>query len=71
MITLPFMQHIQKQLDDILEIVTFIRDNGATKEELSTLREDMQTEFAHVREEIITHVDGFIGLHQKLDTELA
>jgi archaellum component FlaC len=33
--------------------------------------DDVDAEFKKVREEIIDHVDGFVGLHQHLEIELA
>ena len=68
-----------KVLHDILAIVTFIKDNAATKEELAKSLNNLRFEFdkklnaatGQLRNEIITHVDGFIGLHKKLDTEYA
>ncbi|KKQ40646.1 MAG: hypothetical protein US58_C0014G0008 [Candidatus Magasanikbacteria bacterium GW2011_GWA2_37_8] len=33
--------------------------------------EEQKEEFRKVREEIINHVDGFVGLHQHLESELA
>ena len=66
-------------LHDILDIVTFIKDNAATKEELARGLNNLRFEFdkklnattGELRNEIINHVDGFIGLHKKLDTEYA
>lgn len=98
------LQH--KKIDDILEIVTFLRDTATTKTELDDVRSRMMQElrnidarfdaidaqfehvnaqfdginvrFEHVDEKfvktedaIISHVDGFVGLHKGLDTELA
>jgi len=48
---------------DILEIVSFLKDEMVGREELDTKLNNLKTE-------ITTHVDSFIGLHQKLDLEL-
>ncbi len=53
----------QKTLDDIFEIVTFIKDNAVTKNEF-------ETRLTEIKTEIMTHIDSFVVLHQKLDTEL-
>lgn len=58
--------------NEILEIVTFLKDNAATKQELAVVRDQMVTKLEldnkldKVKSEIMTHMDGFIGLHQKL-----
>lgn len=64
-------------LKDILEIVNFLKDNSATKTEVGelenkfeNLRQETRSEFKKVGEEIISHVDGFVGLHQHLEIEL-
>lgn len=66
----------EQTLNEILEIVGFLKDNMAMKEELEFVRENMVTKgefeskLTEVKTEIMTHVDSFIVLHQKLDTEL-
>src|SRR3990167_10799031 len=75
-------------LKEILEIVHFLKDNGATSQEVKDIRTELKAETGGVRaeihqlslnvdlklntvkSEIMTHVDGFVVLHQKLDTEL-
>lgn len=57
-----------KILNEILETVIFLKDNAVTKNELEEKLSAVKTE---LRNEIITHVDGFITLHKKLDTEYA
>lgn len=52
-----------KTAKDILEIVEFLKDNMVT-------RDEMKDEISLAKTEIMTHMDGFIGLHQKLDLEL-
>ncbi|MCX6745890.1 MAG: hypothetical protein NTX00_02615 [Candidatus Parcubacteria bacterium] len=87
------MVNQDKNLKDILETVSFIKDNAATKEDLEKfatkddlerfatkddldfLKEEMLNEFdnrlAETKDEIITKIDAFVVLNQKLDTELA
>jgi hypothetical protein len=75
----------EKALKEILETVSFLRDHAVTKEEaalksdLEAIRSEMalksdleaiRSEMAAMKGEIITHIDGFVVLHQKLDTEL-
>lgn len=72
-------------LKDILEIVNFLKDNAVTKQEFNSFKGEVSQrfvsidqrfdavdqEFKKVREEIIDHVDGFIGLYQHQEIELA
>lgn len=53
----------EKKIDDMVEILQFL------KEEMVT-RQDLDVKLTNVKSEIMTHMDGFIGLHQKLDLEL-
>ncbi|MBI4262374.1 hypothetical protein HY624_02515 [Candidatus Uhrbacteria bacterium] len=57
-------------MEDILEIVTFLKDNGVTQSELDRRLNEVRAEITAAKSEIMTHVDSFIVLHQKLDTEL-
>ena len=90
----PMSDAQNKTLNDILETVTFIKENAATNGELTGLEERMTKKFTgleqrmegrfmHLEEqmttkedlttaktEIMTHVDDFITLHRKLETEL-
>lgn len=61
-----------KTLQDILEIVQFIKDNAASKADLDRFptKIDLETRLTEVKTELMTHIDSFIVLHQKLDTEL-
>ncbi|HAL50018.1 MAG: hypothetical protein UU40_C0010G0013 [Candidatus Uhrbacteria bacterium GW2011_GWD2_41_121] len=74
-----------KTAKDILEIVGFLKDNMVCREEMDQKFEQMDQKFeqmdrrfelrldqklTEVKSEIMTHMDGFIGLHQKLDLEL-
>ena len=70
-----------KIMRDILEAVVFLKDHAVTREELvdqivglkGDLLAQMETlveeRLTSVKDEILTHVDSFIVLHQKLDTE--
>jgi hypothetical protein len=72
-------------IQEILEVVQFLKDHGATSQEvnevraevgevraeLGQFRRDVDNRFVTMRSEIIGHVDGLVVLHQKLDTELA
>mgnify|MGYP006916516920 CR=1 FL=1 len=67
-----------RKMGDILEIVNFLKDNSVTKDEFQqhvgefqSFKEQTTEEFRKVRSEIIDHVDGFVGLHQHLEIELA
>jgi len=57
----------EKQLQDILETVEFLRDNAVTKE---YFEEKLEEKLIETKNELMTHIDTFIGLHQKLDIEL-
>jgi len=73
-----------KIIQDILEIVTYLKDNSVTRDEFFDFKKEVNERFTHVdeqfahvdeqfrsvREDVISHVDHFIGLHNKLDTEL-
>lgn len=72
------MEEENKKIDDILEILNFLKDNSVTKDEFQehvgefdNFREQQKEEFRKVRSEIIDHVDGFVGLHKHLEVELA
>lgn len=58
----------EQTLKDILEIVQFMQSEMATKQDLASFatRDDL----LKVKSDVVSHVDGFIGLHQKLDIEL-
>ena len=49
---------------EILTIVQFLKDNMVSKEEF-------ESRLTEAKSEILTHMDSFVVLHQKLDTELA
>lgn len=65
-------------LQDIFEVVNFLKDNAVTKAEFNDFKSEVNQrfdgvdkEFKKVREEIIEHVDAFVGLHKDLESELA
>lgn len=79
-------EEIQKTLKEILEIVHFMKDTFATREELYEVRDELQsqfyseikharnqlrTEIKHTRDEMINHVDGFIQLHNNHEAEIS
>jgi hypothetical protein len=74
----------KEQISAILEIVEFLRDNMATKQDVEQLRAETKQEFANVRREMATkqdiadfrsevleHIDGFAHQNQKFDQEVA
>lgn len=61
------MSNQEPTIKDIFEIVEFIRDNGATKDDIASVRR----EISELRNEVISHVDAFVGLYQKHEAELA
>lgn len=67
-------------LQDILDIVHFMRDNMVTKKELKEELRDFATkkdlerfatkqEVETLKSDLITHIDGFVVLHKTLDLE--
>jgi len=58
-------------LQDILETVQFIRDHGATKDDLAQVEHRLDAKISRVHHEMIEHVDGFVALYQKHEVELA
>jgi len=89
----------EKNIKDILDIVSFIKDNAANKEDLKhfvtkedldrfatkedlerfATKEDLENfvtkgyfeeKLNETKNELMNHIDTFIGLHQKLDIEL-
>lgn len=92
----------EETIQDILEVVTYLKDNmmskeeGATKEDLKNfatkddlanfatkddlleIREELHgfvtqdyldNKLFEIKNELMNHIDGFIGLHHKLDIE--
>lgn len=53
----------EQAINEILEIVEFMKDNMVT-------REEHRGSLFEVKSEIMSHVDSFMHLHNKLDTEL-
>ena len=66
---------MENETKEILEIVKFLKDNAVVRSDLEQSQREQTISFEQsqhgLKEEIMTHMDGFIALHQKLDTELA
>lgn len=70
----------EQAINDILEIVGAIKDSMVTHDELDArlvgiesrmvTRDEFHQALFDVKSEIMGHVDSFIHLHNKLDTEL-
>lgn len=63
----------QKQLDDILEIVTFVRDNAVNKADFEELKNDvngMKQEIGGIKQEI-QHIKSTMVTKDYLDDKLA
>ncbi|MBU0531835.1 hypothetical protein KJ910_05100 [Patescibacteria group bacterium] len=54
---------VKEDVKDMQVTVEFIKDNAAAKS-------DVEAMVSTAKSEIVTHVDGFIGLHKKLEVEL-
>jgi len=82
------MKEENTQINEILEVVNFIKDNAASKEDLRILENkfdsldskvdsldskvnSLDAKIDAVKNDMITHVDGFISLHQKNELEIA
>jgi len=79
------MESNNQMLQDIFEVVNFIKDNAVTKTEFNDFKfevnqrfdgvdkrfDGVDREFKQVREEMVEHVDAFVGLHKDLESELA
>lgn len=70
----------EQAINDILEIVGAIKDSMVTHDELDArlismesrmvARDEFHQTLFDVKSEIMGHVDSFIHLHNKIDTEL-
>ncbi|MCR4313993.1 MAG: hypothetical protein NUV84_01970 [Candidatus Uhrbacteria bacterium] len=73
----------EQAINDILEIVSAIKDSMVTREEFDSrsismesrmdrmvTRDEFHELLFETRSEIMSHVDSFMHLHNKLDTEL-
>ncbi len=70
---------------EVFEVVTFIKDNAATKDDIvelkkeirrldikiDTVKEDLEEKINSVRNEVLDHVDGFIGIAKKQEQEFS
>ena len=57
-------QRRDEALDEVLEIVRYIKDTSVTRKEL-------HKEIRGLRNEMIDHIDGFMKLHQNHEAELS
>lgn len=77
------MKKKKATIEEVLEVVEFLKDNMVSKHEFEDVVEtieflkdnmvnknELEEKFTEIKSEIMNHMDGFIGLHQKLDTEL-
>ncbi len=72
------MEKLEKKLDDVVEMVTFLKDSAITRNEFQGALLGMREEISgaikesedRIKTEVMTHIDTFIALHQKLDLEL-
>ncbi len=55
---------LRTETQETREVVDFLKDHMVSRDELDSRLSEMKSE-------IISHINGFIILHQKLDTELA
>ncbi|MFA5813052.1 MAG: hypothetical protein WC862_00870 [Patescibacteria group bacterium] len=93
----PTIKDVLQELKENREIIEFIRDNAATKDDIADIRREMATkddiadirrematkddlrlvktelrqEIQDAKNEMLTHVDAFVGLYQKHEQELA
>ncbi|OGH93869.1 MAG: hypothetical protein A2538_03335 [Candidatus Magasanikbacteria bacterium RIFOXYD2_FULL_41_14] len=79
------MEDNNQMLQDIFQVVNFLKDNAIIKTEFDDFKSEVNQrfngvdkrfdmvdlEFKKVREEVIEHVDAFVGLHKDLESELA
>jgi len=60
------------ELGEVRDEVTQVRDEVTqVRSDLHDFKHTVDEKLTEVKSDIITHVDGIIILHQKLDTELA
>lgn len=52
----------QATLEEVLEVVEFIRDNAVSKQDLAVA-------LAKTENRIMTHIDAIVTMHTKLDEE--
>ncbi len=65
------------EINDVLEIVQFIKENAASKQDLIALEvrfdkkiDVVRDEMKEMKNELIGHIDSFTKLYEKLDHEL-
>ena len=62
------VKSLRELVETNTESIEFIKEHAVTKDEM---KEEMKKEHEKLRNEIIEHVDGFVGLYKKHDSELA
>lgn len=65
------MSVLKEDVSTLKEDMAFMKDNAVSIDEFNDFKQEVRGEFVKVREEIISHVDGFVNLHKNLDTEQA
>lgn len=60
------------EIQQILEIVQFMQENMATKDDIAQVRSEMATkdEMREMESRLMEHIDGFAQQNQKFDQEL-
>ena len=58
------MKRQKATIENVLEIVEFLKENMLSRDEFE---EKLKKKLTEMKNEIMNHMDGFIGLHQKLD----
>jgi hypothetical protein len=63
-------------IDDVMQVVLFIADNAATKDDLQEVRDGLslfatKEDFSKFRSEMLGHIDGLVTLHTNADAEQA
>lgn len=72
------MTEEQRKINDIFDIVLFLKDNAASKHDLAvlggrvdTLETTLRSEMHEIKNELMGHIDGFIEMHKTVTAELA
>ena len=66
----------EQQMNDMLEILVHLKDNMVTRDDLDSKlerylgRNEFDQKIDKLKSDLMTHMDGFIVLHQKLEIEL-
>jgi len=68
-------------INDVLEIVQFIKDNAASKQDMAAMevrldskidgvRTELKKDMREMKDELVGHIDGLTKLNEKFDHEL-